>query len=74
MLIVYETCAGGPSIISDYAWGEHSCFIDVGGAHGSFLAKLLTSNTGTTGILFDQAQVSTSININIQHIRFRCKR
>ena len=52
--------AGGPSIVSDYAWGKHSRFVDIGGAYGSFLAKLLTSNAGTTGVLFDQPQVSCS--------------
>ena len=43
--------------MSDYPWGKHSCFIDVGGAQGSFLAKLLTACNVTTGILFDQPQV-----------------
>ena len=43
--------------MADYKWGAYCRFIDVGGAYGGFLADLLSSNPGATGVLFDQPQV-----------------
>ena len=43
--------------MSDYDWGKHARFVDIGGAYGSFLSDLLSRHPGSTGVLFDQSQV-----------------
>ena len=38
----------------DYNWTRYSRIVDIAGAYGSFLARLLRRNTGAAGVLFDQ--------------------
>ncbi len=48
---------GVPATLSDYRWGSFKRFIDVGGAHGSFLAAAMRRFDGIQGVLFDQPTV-----------------
>ena len=47
----------GPDAVAAYGWDWHARIVDVGGAHGSFLAQLLAAAPMASGILFDQPQV-----------------
>ena len=49
--------AGGPALLADFRWHRFSRLLDIGGAHGSFLAALLRLNPKATGVLFDQPEV-----------------
>ena len=44
------------TILADYTWGERR-IIDIGGALGSVLDKVLRENTVCEGVLFDQPEV-----------------
>src|SRR6185437_2371675 len=44
-------------ILAAYSFEDARCIVDVGGAHGAFLAAALRAVPGARGILFDQAQV-----------------
>ena len=41
----------------DYNWRRHRRVVDIGGAYGSFLARILRQHTKAAGVLFDQPQV-----------------
>ena len=42
----------------DYNWKKYKRVVDIAGAYGSFLARILRHNTKAAGVLFDQPQVS----------------
>ena len=42
----------------DYNWRRYQRVVDIGGAYGSFLARVLRRNTKAAGVLFDQPQVT----------------
>jgi hypothetical protein len=44
-------------ILAAYSFGGARCIVDVGGAHGAFLAAALKQAASARGILFDQPQV-----------------
>ncbi len=44
-------------ILASYSFADAECIVDVGGAHGAFLAAVLREAPRARGILFDQAQV-----------------
>jgi hypothetical protein len=44
-------------ILAAYSFGGARCIVDVGGAHGAFLAAALQQAPSARGILFDQTQV-----------------
>lgn len=41
----------------DYNWNRYTRIVDIGGAYGSFLARLLRRNRRARGVVFDQPQV-----------------
>ena len=41
----------------DYNWRRYQRVVDIGGAYGSFLARILRHNAKAAGVLFDQPQV-----------------
>jgi len=45
------------AIVEAYSFRDARCIVDVGGAHGAFLAAALQQAPQARGILFDQAQV-----------------
>ena len=44
-------------MVLDYNWQRYQRVVDIGGAYGSFLARILRRNTKAAGVLFDQPQV-----------------
>ncbi len=44
----------------DYNWTRFSRVVDIAGAYGSFLARLLRRNQRAAGVLFDQPQARAS--------------
>lgn len=42
-----------PALLRDYEWGRFSRFIDIGGAHGTFLAAILRAHPSARGVLSD---------------------
>jgi hypothetical protein len=42
--------------VLDYNWTRFARVVDVAGAYGSFLARLLRRSRRATGVLFDQPQ------------------
>jgi hypothetical protein len=51
--------AGLPGVLADYNWGQYKRFVDIGGAHGSALAALMTQHPSVPGVLFDMPEVIT---------------
>ena len=47
---------GTEAAVLDYNWTRFSRVVDIAGAYGSFLARLLRRNQGAAGVLFDQPQ------------------
>lgn len=45
------------AVVTDFAWRNYDRIIDIGGAHGSVLAALLSENPAAKGVLFDQPPV-----------------
>lgn len=56
--VVMRCVAGVAAMLVDYRWRDFSRFLDVGGAHGSFLAALLRQHPAASGVLFDLPQVA----------------
>ena len=54
----------------DYNWNRYTRIVDIGGAYGSFLARLLRRNRRARGVVFDQPQVRPFFNLSIGWIRF----
>ena len=48
--------AGAEAVALDYNWNRYTRIVDVGGAYGSFLARLLRRNRRARGVVFDQLQ------------------
>lgn len=48
--------AGAEAVALDYNWSRYTRIVDVGGAYGSFLARLLRRNRRARGVVFDQSQ------------------
>jgi len=46
------------TILADYKWNAYRRVIDIGGALGSVLGKVLQNNRGCEGVLFDQPEVN----------------
>ena len=44
------------ALVSDYPWSRYSRFVDIAGAYGSFLARLMRHVQAAEGVLFDQPQ------------------
>ena len=44
------------SVIAEYPWSRYSRFVDMAGAYGSFLARLLSHVKAAEGVIFDQPQ------------------
>jgi len=42
--------------VLDYNWTRFTRVVDIAGAYGSFLARLLRRNQRAAGVLFDQPQ------------------
>ena len=49
-------------MVLDYNWRRYSRVVDIGGAYGSFMARILRHNTKAAGVLFDQPQVSCPLD------------
>lgn len=49
--------AGAEAVALDYNWSRYTRIVDVGGAYGSFLARVLKRNRRARGVVFDQPQV-----------------
>ncbi len=47
---------GAEAAVLDYNWTRFARVVDVAGAYGSFLARLLRRSRRATGVLFDQPQ------------------
>jgi len=47
---------GTEAAVLDYNWTRFSRVVDIAGAYGSFLARLLRRNQRAAGVLFDQPQ------------------
>lgn len=47
---------GAEAVVLDYNWRRYQRVVDIGGAYGSFLARVLRRNTKAAGVLFDQPQ------------------
>ena len=45
------------AVLSSYSFANAKVIVDVGGAHGAFLAGILGGQPNARGVLFDQAQV-----------------
>jgi hypothetical protein len=43
-------------VIADFDWSRFARFVDIAGAYGSFLARLLRHAPRAEGVLFDQPQ------------------
>ena len=54
-----NACSGAAieAVIAEYPWSRYKRFLDIAGAYGSFLARLLSHVKGTEGVLSDQPQV-----------------
>lgn len=44
------------AVIAEYPWSRYSRFVDIAGAYGSFLARLLNHVKAAEGVIFDQPQ------------------
>ena len=53
-------------ILAAYSFEDARCIVDVGGAHGAFLAAALRQAPGARGILFDQAQVVAAAGVVLE--------
>ena len=51
---------GIKAVIADYDWTRYKRFVDIAGAYGSFLARLMRHVPRAEGVLFDQPQVHSS--------------
>ena len=54
---------GAEAVVLDYNWQRYQRVVDIGGAYGSFLARILRRNTKASGVLFDQPQVTSSTRL-----------
>ncbi len=43
-------------MVADFDWSRFSRFVDIAGAYGSFLARLMQHAPRAEGVLFDQPQ------------------
>ena len=46
-------------MIAEYPWSRYKRFVDIAGAYGSFLARLLKHVKAAEGVIFDQPQART---------------
>ena len=56
----------------DYNWWRYQRVVDIGGAYGSFLARVLRHNTRAAGVLFDQPQVASPLHCS-RELLWACK-
>ena len=47
------------AVIAEYPWSRYKRFVDIAGAYGSFLARLLKHVKAAEGVIFDQPQART---------------
>ena len=53
------------AVIAEYPWSRYKRFVDIAGAYGSFLARLLKHVKTAEGVIFDQPQARTHCTCTI---------
>ena len=52
------------AVVAEYPWIRYSRFVDIAGAYGSFLARLLNHVKAAEGVIFDQPQARARIHMH----------